>query len=118
MSRAVPKDQKKCETNSEPRLDVMWDGTPCFEKTWRMKSCARSWDVMVSCIGINSDCLDKQSMMTSMDVQPEDDGSCSMKSIKMEFQGCSGTGSCFRRPWACAAVASHGNRWCMTCNSS
>src|SRR6266481_1463207 len=98
MSRAVPKDRKKCETNSEPRSDVTWDGTPCFEKTWRTKSCTRSQDMMVSYIGINSDYLDKRSMMTRMDVWPEDDGSCSIKSIDMEFQGFSGTGSCFRRP--------------------
>ena len=55
--------------------------------------------MMVSCVRMNKDCLDKQSTMTRMDVYPEDDGSCSMKSMEMEFQGFSGIGSCFRRPY-------------------
>jgi len=32
MSRAVPKDQKKFDTNSEPLLEVIWEGIPCLEK--------------------------------------------------------------------------------------
>jgi hypothetical protein len=33
-----------------------------------------------------------------MDVNPEEEGRCSMKSIDMEFHGFSGIGSCFRVP--------------------
>ena len=42
--------------------------------------------------------LDKQSTTTSIEVKPDDRGSCSIKSIDMEFHGFSGIGSCFKRP--------------------
>ena len=35
MSRAVPKDRKKFDTNSEPLSEVTWEGTPFLENTWR-----------------------------------------------------------------------------------
>ncbi len=34
--------EEECETNSEPRSEVTWEGTPCLEKTWRMNSSASS----------------------------------------------------------------------------
>jgi len=44
-------------------------------------------------------CLESLSTMTRMAVKPVDEGSCSMKSMEMEFQGFSGMGSCFSNPW-------------------
>ena len=43
-------------------------------------------------------CFDSQSMMTSMAVKLEEEGSSSMKSIKMEFHGQLGTGNCLSIP--------------------
>ena len=43
-------------------------------------------------------CLDSQSTTTRIVVYPEDEGSCSMKSMEMEFQSFSGMGSCFSNP--------------------
>ena len=43
-------------------------------------------------------CLESQSTTTRMAVKPVDEGSCSMKSMEIEFQGFSGTGSCFSSP--------------------
>ena len=43
-------------------------------------------------------CFDSQSMMTSMAVKPEKEGSCSMKSIEMEFHGWLGTSNCLSIP--------------------
>ena len=86
------------DTNSEPRLDVTCEGTPCLEKTWMTKSLASSVDVMVSCVGMKMLCFESQSTMTRMVSKPEDRGSFLMKSIEMEFQGHSGIGSCFRSP--------------------
>ena len=68
MPKAVPSDQKKCEMNSEPRSQVTWARTPCFEKTWMMKSRARSLEVMVSWVAIKIPCLDSRSMTTRMEV--------------------------------------------------
>ena len=63
-----------------------------------MKSLANSVEVMVSWVGMKIPCLDNLSMMTRMEVNLEDGGSCLMKSMEMESHGLSGTGSCFRRP--------------------
>ena len=43
-------------------------------------------------------CLDNQSTMMRMAVKLDEDGSCSMKSIEMEFQGWAGTGNCLSSP--------------------
>jgi len=43
-------------------------------------------------------CLESWSTTTRMAVKLEDEGSCLMKFIKMEFHGFSGTGSCFSSP--------------------
>ena len=77
-----------------PRLEVMCEGTPCLEKTWRTNSLASMGDVMVSTVGIKIDCLVRRSMMTSIVSEPSDIGSFSMKSMDIEFQGLSGIGSC------------------------
>ena len=95
MLSALPSVRKKEDTNSKPRWDVMWEGTP-LEKTWMTKSLASSVEVMVSCVGIKMLCFDSQSTMTRMVSKPEDGGSFSMKSMEMEFQGRSRIGSCFR----------------------
>jgi len=39
---------EKWDINSIPSSEVTWLGTPCLEKTWRMKSCASCWNVMLS----------------------------------------------------------------------
>ena len=103
-SRAVPRERKKWETNSEPWSDVTWDGTPCFEKTWITKRRASSTEVIVSWVGMNMACFDRRSTITRMVSKPEEEGSFSMKSIEIEFHRCSGIGSCWRNPydlWRC-----------------
>ena len=55
-------------------------------------------DVMVLMVGIKIDCLVRQSMMTSIVLEPSDIGSFSMKSMDFEFQGLSGIRSCLRSP--------------------
>ena len=52
----------------------------------------------MSRVGMKMHCLDKRSTTTRIEVKPEDGGSCSIKSIDMEFHGFSGIGSCFKRP--------------------
>ena len=81
-----------------PWLEVTCEGTPCLEKTWRMNSLASMGDVMVSTVGIKIDCLVRQSMMTSIMLEPLDIGSFSMKPMDIEFQGLSGIGSYFKSP--------------------
>src|SRR4029077_19200490 len=84
--------------NSEPRSDVICEGTPCFKKMWRRNSLASSGEVMVSCVGTKTHCFERQSTTTKIEVKPEDAGSCSMKSMEMEFHRRLGTGSCLSRP--------------------
>ena len=98
MLRAFPSEWKKWEMNSKPRSEVMWEGTPCLEKTWRRKSFANSGDVTLSSVGMNMHCFDSWSTTTRIAVYPEELGSCSMKSIEMEFHGFSRIGSCLSRP--------------------
>ena len=57
---------------------------------------AKSVDVMVLWAEIRITCLVSWLTMTKIVSNPEDDGSFSMKSIEMEFHGCSGIGSCLR----------------------
>ena len=52
-------------------------------------------DMMVSWAGIKIACLVSWSTMTKIVSNPEDDRSFSMKSIEMEFYGCSGIGELF-----------------------
>ena len=95
---AFPSDQKKWETNSVLRSEVMWAGTLCLENTWSRKSFASSGLVMVSWVGMKMACLESLSTTTRMAVKPVDEGSGLMKSIEMEFHGFSGMGSCFSSP--------------------
>ena len=53
---------------------------------------------MVSWVGMKIACFVRQSTTTRIVVYLDDFGSCSMKSIDIEFQGCSGIGSCLSRP--------------------
>jgi len=53
---------------------------------------------MVSWIGIKITCLVSQLTMTKIVSNTENDGSFLMKSIKIEFHGCLGIGSCLRDP--------------------
>jgi len=104
ISRAIPREQKKWETNLEPRSDVTWDRTSCFEKTWVTKRHANSAEVMVLWVGINMACFDSRSTITRIVSKPEEEGSFSMKSIEIEFHGCSRIESCWRDPyglWRC-----------------
>ena len=90
MFRAVPKKQKKFNTNSKPLLEVTWEGILCLENTWRMNRHLKSIDVMVSWTGIKIICLVNQSTMTKIVSNLEDNRSFSMKSIEMEFHNHSG----------------------------
>jgi hypothetical protein len=54
--------------------------------------------VISSTVGMNMPCLESQSMMTRIVVCLLDSGRCLMKSMEIEFHGCSGTGSCLRSP--------------------
>ena len=53
-------------------------------------------NVMVLWAGIKFTYLVSWSIITKMVSNLENDGSFSMKSIEMEFHGCSGMGSCLR----------------------
>ena len=96
MSRTVPKDRKKFDTNSEPLSEVIWEGMPCLENTCRINRCAKFMDVMVSWAGIKITCLVSQLTITKIVSNLENDGSFLMKYIKIEFYGHSGIGSCLR----------------------
>jgi hypothetical protein len=52
--------------------------------------------VISSTVGMNIPCLESRSTMTRIVVCPSDSGRCLMKSMEIEFHGCSGTGSCLR----------------------
>ena len=52
----------------------------------------------VNCCQNDMPCLESQSTITRIELQPEDVRRVSMKSIEMEFHGCSGIGSCFSKP--------------------
>ena len=98
MSSAFPRDLKKCDTNLDPRLEVTWEGMPCLENTCNTNSFVRSAKVMVSWVGMNIACFVRRSTTTRIAVYPDDFGSCSMKSMDIEFQGCSSIGSCLSKP--------------------
>ena len=98
MSSAFPRDLKKCDTNSDPQSEVTWEGTPCLENTCSMNSFVRSAEVTVLWVGMNISCFMRQSTTTRIVVYLDNFGNCSMKSIDIEFQGCSGIGSCLSKP--------------------
>src|SRR5882672_5248740 len=99
MSSAVPRDRKKCDTNSEPQLEVTWLGAPCFENTWVTKSLESLGTLTLSSVGMKIACFERRSTTTRITVKADKGGSCSMKSIEIECQGRSGIGSCLRRPY-------------------
>ena len=108
MSRALPRDLKKWEMNLEPLSEVMWEGTPCFEKMWRRKSLANSREVIVSLVEMKMHCLERQSTTTRIAVCLEEARSCLMKSMEMEFHGFDGMGSAFRSPYGlCLGIFVH-----------
>lgn len=96
MSIACLSEQKKWETNSKPQSEVTCLKTPCLKKTWRMKSQANSGESTVLYVEMKILCLNMQSMITRIEEKSE--GSCSTKSMQMEFHGFSGIGSCCRVP--------------------
>ena len=57
---------------------------------------AKSKDVMVSWAEIKIACLVSWSTMTKIVSNPENDRSFLIKSIEIEFHGCSGIESCLR----------------------
>ena len=59
---------------------------------------ARSSDVQWTVVRMNIPCLVSQSTITRIELEPEDVGSVSMKSIEIEFHGRLGIGSCFNKP--------------------
>jgi len=59
---------------------------------------AKFADIMVSWAGIKITCLVSQLTMTKIVSNLEDNRIFSIKSIEMEFHGCSGIGSCLKDP--------------------
>ena len=57
MSKALLRDLKKCEMNSEPQSEVMWEGTPCLEKTCRTNNLLRLAEVIALWVGMNMPCF-------------------------------------------------------------
>ena len=98
MLRVSTNALKNLETNSEPRSEVTWVGTLCLENTFLMKSSARLAASIDLYVGVNITCLVSLSTTTRMSVNPWDSGSCSIKSIDMDSQGCGGIGNCLSNP--------------------
>ena len=98
MLNSLPRDRKKCDTNSGLRSDVMCDGAPCFEKTCERNKRESLGEVMESCVGMKRECLVSWLTTTRMDEKLSDSRSCSMKSIEMESHGRVGIGSCLSNP--------------------
>src|SRR5258705_4230468 len=93
--RSLPKEWKKCDTNSELQSDVTCDRTPCLENTWVRNNLATCGAFTVSWEGMNIACFVKQSTTTRIVEKPSEAGSCSMKSIEMDNHGWEGISSCF-----------------------
>src|SRR6202030_901763 len=99
ISRTLPSEQKKREMNSEPRSEVTCDGTLCFEKMWSMNRRANSTEFTSLVVRMKIPCFIHLSTTTKITVKPELSGSCSMKSIEMEFHSFLGMGSCLSVPY-------------------
>jgi len=110
MLRAVPKDRKKFDTNSEPLSEVTWEETPCLENTWRTNRHAKSADVMVLWAGIKIACLVSWSTMTKIVSNLENDGSFSMNSMVVQ-----GWGVVWEIHRTCDIVAWMAYKWHRTC---
>ena len=98
MSSAFLSEQKKQEMNSGLQSEVTCFGMPCLENMCITNSIARSSEVQWMVVGMNMPCLESWSTITRIESQPVDVGRVSMKSIEMEFHGCTGIGSCFSKP--------------------
>jgi len=57
-----------------------------------MNNLARPWEVIVLWVRIKIPCLENQSTTRWIAVKPSEGGSCSMKSMEIEFHRHSGTG--------------------------
>ena len=82
----------------EPQSHVTWDGTLCFENTWRMNRFANCCAVILLTVGMNIPFLESLSTMMRIAEWPSESGNCSIKSMEIEFHGLSGIGSCLRNP--------------------
>ena len=87
MSSAFLREWEKWEINSGPWLEVTCSRTPCLENTCIMNSIARSSEVQWMVVRMNMPCLESQSTITRIELQLEDVGRVSMKSIEMDVQG-------------------------------
>ena len=96
--KCFSEEQKKQEMNSGLWSEVTCSGTLCLENMCITNSIARSSEVQWMVVGMNMPCLESWSTITRIESQPEDIGRVYMKSIEMEFHGCSGIGSCFSKP--------------------
>ena len=57
---------------------------------------------------MNIPCFDRRSITTRMEVNPSEEGSCSMKSMEIECHGRAGMGSCFSKPYGlCLGALAH-----------
>ena len=98
MVRSDPREWKKWDMNSDPRSEEMCRGMPCLAKTWVTNASATSTAVTVSIVGIKILSLERQSIFTRTAMNPLDGGSCTMKSMLMECQGCYRIGSGCSKP--------------------
>ena len=94
----VLSDWKKWEMNSGPRSEVTCVGALCLAKMCVRNSWESLGDVIALLVGMNRASFVRQSTTTKMDEWPLEMGSCSMKSMDMEFHGLIGMGSCFSSP--------------------
>ena len=94
----VPSDRKKWETNSGLWSEVTCVRAPCLVKMCVRKSWESLGDVIASLVGMNRASFVRRSNTTKMDEWLLEMGSCSMKSMDMEFHGLIGMGSCFSSP--------------------
>jgi len=62
-------------------------GNSSFENTCVTKSFANLGEVMVLWVRMNIPFFERWSTTTRMEVNPSEEGSCSMKSMEMECQG-------------------------------
>ena len=78
--------------------EVTCVGALCLVKTCVRNSWESLGDVIASLVGMNRACFVRRSTTTKMDKWLLGMGSCSMKSMDMEFHGLIGMGSCFDSP--------------------
>ena len=93
-----PSDQKKWETNLGLQSEVTCARAPCLVKTCVRNSWESLGDVIALLVGMNRACFVRWSTTTKMGKWLSEMGSCSMKSMDMEFHGLIGMGSWFSSP--------------------